>query len=318
MIKNGNQGASKYMENIIEVNQLSKSFASIKAVDNISFNVEKGELFGYLGINGAGKSTTINMLCTLYAPDIGGARICGYELGKNNNAIRGKLGVVFQHNTLDQKLTVRQNLISRAYLYEKNSDIVKKNLDMVCETLDIGSLLGRSYRELSGGQKRRCEIARAIMNQPEILFLDEPTTGLDPQTRLMVWRSVERLRKEHNMTIFLTTHYMEEATRAQNIAVIDGGKIVAYGSPTKLKETYASDRIRVFSDNYDKVTKIAEEYQMIYKEKSNHITISIPNTKTAIPILADLSPHINSFEVVQGTMDDAFLNITGKQLQEVI
>ncbi|TAH69838.1 MAG: ABC transporter ATP-binding protein [Anaerolineaceae bacterium] len=306
------------MDEIIKVSKLYKYFRDVKAVDDISFSVKRGELFGYLGVNGAGKSTTINMLCTLYAPDIGEIEICGYELGKDNNAIRSKLGVVFQHNTLDALLSVRQNLLSRAYLYEKDSSIVKRNLDMVCDTLDIGSLLDRQYRKLSGGQKRRCEIARAIMNQPEILFLDEPTTGLDPQTRRMVWSSVERLRKEYNMTIFLTTHYMEEAARAQNVAVIDQGKIVAYASPTKLKETYASDRIRVFSDSYDRVIEIADKYHMTYKEKSNHLTITVPDTMSAIPILNELSPYISSFEVVQGTMDDAFLNITGKPLVEAV
>lgn len=306
------------MDEIIRVNNLSKHFGDLRAVDGISFSVKKGELFGYLGVNGAGKSTTINMLCTLYAPNAGNVEICGHELGKNNNAIRSKLGVVFQHNTMDALLSVKQNLLSRAYLYEKDAGIIHKNLDIVCDTLDIGSLLNKQYRQLSGGQKRRCEIARAIMNQPEILFLDEPTTGLDPQTRRMVWRSVERLRKEHNMTIFLTTHYMEEAARAHHIAIIDSGRIVAYETPTKLKETYASDRIRVFSDRYDRVTEIAEKFEMTYKEKSNHITITIPDTMSAIPILSELSPYMSSFEVVQGTMDDVFLNVTGKQLQEGI
>ena len=287
------------MDEIIKVSGLSKRFGDIKAVDDISFTVGKGELFGYLGVNGAGKSTTINMLCTLYAPDAGDVKICGYELGRDNNAIRSKLGVVFQHNTLDPLLSVRQNLFSRAYLYEKDTYVVKKNLDMVCDTLDIGDLLDRQYRKLSGGQKRRCEIARAIMNRPEILFLDEPTTGLDPQTRRMVWRSVERLRREQNMTIFLTTHYMEEAARAQNVAVIDGGRITAYGSPSKLKETYASDRIRVFADSYDMVIMTAEKYNLSYKERSNHITIFVPDTKAAIPILNEISPYINSYEVVQ-------------------
>lgn len=306
------------MDEIIKVNRLSKFFGDVKAVDDISFTVKRGELFGYLGVNGAGKSTTINMLCTLYTPDTGDIEVCGYRLGKDNNSIRSKLGVVFQHNTLDALLSVRQNLLSRAYLYERDPIKVKKNLDMVCDTLEIGPLLDRQYRKLSGGQKRRCEIARAIMNQPEILFLDEPTTGLDPQTRRMVWRSIERLRKEHNMTIFLTTHYMEEAARAQNVAIIDQGRIAAYASPTKLKEAYASDRIRVFSDSCEKVIEIAERYQMTYIEKSNHLTITIPDTMSAIPILNELSPYIDSFEVVQGTMDDAFLNITGKQNVEAL
>jgi len=306
------------MEDIIVVDHLVKHFRNVKAVDDISFTVKRGELFGFLGVNGAGKSTTINMLCTLFAPDRGKAYICGFELGKDNNSIRSRLGVVFQQNTLDSRLTVKQNLVYRAYLYEKDKSIVKKNLDMVCDTLDIGPLLNRQYRHLSGGQKRRCEIARAIMNQPEILFLDEPTTGLDPQTRRLVWKSVDRLRKEHNMTIFLTTHYLEEAARAQNIAVIDCGKIVASGTPAELKETYASDRIRVFSGNYEKVIEIAKNHNLSYKEKSNHITITIPDTMSSIPILNELAPYMSSFEVVQGTMDDAFINITGKKLEEAI
>lgn len=306
------------MEDIIKVEHLVKHFDTVKAVDDISFTVKKGELFGFLGVNGAGKSTTINMLCTLYAPTAGEAGVCGYQLGRNNNSIRSKLGVVFQINTLDRKLTVKQNLMTRAYLYEKNSKSIKSNLDRVCDILDIGSLLNRKYQELSGGQRRLCEVARAIMNQPEILFLDEPTTGLDPQTRRMVWRSIDRLRKEHHMTIFLTTHYMEEAARAQHVAIIDSGKIVAYASPAELKEAYASDRIRVSSSEYGKVAQIAEKYQMPYKEKSNHITITIPDTLSAIPVLQELKPYISSFEVLQGTMDDVFINITGKQLEEVV
>jgi len=306
------------MEDIIKVEHLAKSFGNIKAVDDICFTVKKGELFGFLGVNGAGKSTTINMLCTLLTPDRGKATICGFELGKDNNAIRSRLGVVFQYNTLDGRLTVKQNLISRAFLYEKDKNIIKKNLDIVCEILDIGPLLDRQFRHLSGGQRRRCEIARAIMNQPEVLFLDEPTTGLDPQSRRMVWNSVDRLRKEHNMTFFLTTHYLEEASRAQNIAIIDRGKIIASGTPSRLKETYASDRIRVFSDNYEKVIEIAKNHNLPYAEKSNHITITVPDTKSSIPIINELEPYISAFEVVQGTMDDAFLNITGKQLRETI
>jgi multidrug/hemolysin transport system ATP-binding protein len=174
------------MEDIIKVDHLVKQFGKLKAVDDISFAVKKGELFGFLGVNGAGKSTTINMLCTLYAPTSGSASVCGYELGKQNSKIRLSLGVVFQDNSLDDRLTVKQNLISRAYLYSQDTKKIKSSLSMVTEILDIGSLLNRSFKELSGGQKRRCEIARAIMNQPEILFLDEPTTGLDPQTRRMV------------------------------------------------------------------------------------------------------------------------------------
>jgi multidrug/hemolysin transport system ATP-binding protein len=304
------------MDNAICVENLVKHFGEVKAVDGISFNVEKGELFGFLGVNGAGKTTTINMLCTLYSQDSGEAELCGYKLGSDNNKIRENIGVVFQNNSLDGKLTVRQNLMTRGYLYEKNRDKIKENLSMVCDFLDIGDIMDRKYQELSGGQKRKCEIARAIMNRPDILFLDEPTTGLDPQTRRLVWQCIERLRREQSMTIFLTTHYMEEAARARHVAIIDSGKIVTYGTPTMLKQTYASDRIRVYSDNYERVTEIASKYGLEYKEKSNHMTIYVTDTLSAIPVLEELKPWITAFEVVQGTMDDVFIEVTGKQLPD--
>lgn len=303
---------------IISVENLIKHFDEVKAVDGISFDVEKGELFGFLGVNGAGKTTTINMLCTLYSQDGGSASLCGYKLGADNDSIRARIGVVFQNNSLDGKLTVKQNLMTRGYLYEKDTGRVRKNLSRVSDFLDIGDLLNRKYQDLSGGQKRKCEIARAVMNQPDILFLDEPTTGLDPQTRRTVWRCIEKLRKEQHMTIFLTTHYMEEAARAQHVAIIDSGKIVAYDTPTLLKQTYASDRIRVFSDDYERVSEIAGRFGLEYKEKSNHMTIYIPDTISAIPVLAELKSCIAAFEVVQGTMDDVFIEITGKQLPDAV
>jgi multidrug/hemolysin transport system ATP-binding protein len=304
------------MEDNLKVSHLMKHFGTVKAVDDISFTVKKGELFGFLGVNGAGKSTTINMLCTLYAAGGGTASICGYELGKDNDEIRKRIGVVFQDNSLDDRLTVKQNLVSRAYLYESDSSKIKKSLSNVCEILEIESLLSRMFKNLSGGQKRRCELARAIMNKPEILFLDEPTTGLDPQTRKLVWHSIEQLRKGQNMTIFLTTHYMEEAARAQHIAIIDSGKLVADSTPSELKEAYASDRIRVYAPDYEKVITVANKYELEYKMRSNHISIIIKDTLSSIPVLQELKPLISAFEVIQGTMDDVFINVTGKQLKE--
>ncbi|MDF2539206.1 MAG: transporter ATP-binding protein [Herbinix sp.] len=304
------------MDEVLSVRHMVKHFGSVKAVDDISFTIKRGELFGFLGVNGAGKSTTINMLCTLYAAGGGSALVCGYELGKDNDEIRKRIGVVFQNNSLDDRLTVRQNLISRAYLYDTDHKRINNNLTMVCELLDIGALLPRMFKDLSGGQKRRCEIARAIMNQPEILFLDEPTTGLDPQTRKMVWHCIELLRKEQNMSIFLTTHYMEEAARAQHVAIIDSGKLVADSTPSALKEKYASDRIRVYAPDYEKVIELAKNHQLEYKMKSNHISIIIKDTLSSIPLLTEMKPFLSAFEVVQGTMDDVFINITGKQLKE--
>jgi multidrug/hemolysin transport system ATP-binding protein len=233
------------MEDIIQVKNLKRNFKELKAVDDITFRVKKGELYGFLGVNGAGKSTTINILCTLLPATEGEVSVCGYRLGKDDREIRKRIGVVFQDNTLDGGLTVKENLVTRASLYERNSKLIRKNLDYVSDILDIGELLGRQFRKLSGGQKRKCEIAKALMNRPELLFLDEPTTGLDPQTRQSVWASIEKLRKEQNMTVFLTTHYMEEAAKAQYISIMEAGKLVADGTPSELKEKYAHDTLKL-------------------------------------------------------------------------
>lgn len=302
------------MEDIIQVNHLKKYFKEIKAVDDISFRVKGGELYGFLGVNGAGKSTTINMLCTLLASTEGEVTVCGHRLGKQNQEIRRKIGVVFQDNTLDDRLTIKENLITRASLYDNNIKSIQANLEYVCDILDIGELLGRQFRKLSGGQKRRCEIAKALMNRPELLFLDEPTTGLDPQTRQKVWESLERLRKEENMTVFLTTHYMEEAAKAQYISIMEAGKVVADGTPSELKEKYAQDLLKLIPEDNEMVTKYLEEAKIPYERKSNHIHVTIPDSLFGLEILNKIKGSLKSFEVIQGTMDDVFLNITGKSL----
>lgn len=304
------------MNNVIKVRNLTKNFGNMKAVDDISFEVERGELFGFLGVNGAGKSTTINILCTLANKTFGAVEVCGLELGKKDKEIRNKIGVVFQDNSLDELLTVKENLISRAYLYETNSKKIKQNLDRVCEILKIGDLLGRQFRELSGGQKRSCDIARALMNTPEILFLDEPTTGLDPKTRQNLWNNIDYLRKETQMTVFLTTHYMEEAARAKHIAIMDAGKIAVHGTPFKIKEEYSTDKLKVEPSNIDELKGILGEHHLNYKEDTNRLSIDIPNSLYSIELLEKIKKYIKSFEVVQGTMEDAFLNITGKSLKE--
>ncbi len=302
------------MEDIIQVNHLKRYFKEIKAVDDISFRVKKGELYGFLGVNGAGKSTTINILCTLLQSMEGEVTICGYRLGKQDKDIRRSIGVVFQDNTLDGNLTVKENLITRAALYNKDNKSLHANLDYVCSVLDIGDYLGRQFRKLSGGQKRKCEIAKALMNRPEILFLDEPTTGLDPQTRQSVWACLERLRNDENMTVFLTTHYMEEAAKAQYISIMEAGKLVADGTPSQLKEKYAHDMLRLVADGEGIVEQYLEEAMLTFEKRSNHIQVKIPNTMYGLEILNRIKENLKSFEVVQGTMDDVFLNITGKSL----
>jgi multidrug/hemolysin transport system ATP-binding protein len=302
------------MEDIIQVNNLKKYFREVKAVDDISFRVKKGQLYGFLGINGAGKSTTINMLCTLLNSNEGEAYVCGYRLGKEDREIRSKIGVVFQDNTLDNRLTIKENLIIRASLYDSSTSSIHKNLDYVCDILDIGDILNRQFRKLSGGQKRRCEIAKALMNRPELLFLDEPTTGLDPQTRQNVWESIERLRMEDSMTVFLTTHYMEEAAKAQYISIMEAGKLVADGTPFELKQKHAQDILRLVPENREELAKQLEEEQLVFEHRSNHIRVTIPDSMFGLEVLNKFRYNLRSFELVQGTMDDVFLNITGKSL----
>jgi multidrug/hemolysin transport system ATP-binding protein len=304
------------LNNIIKVKSLSKSFGKIKAVDDISFSVKTGELFAFLGPNGAGKSTTIHILCTLLEKDSGDIEICGLKVGKDDPKIRRQIGVVFQENSLDNLLTVRQNLISRAYLYESNRKKILSNLDRVCSVLPIENLLSRPFGKLSGGQKRRCEIARAMMNSPRVLFLDEPSTGLDPQTRKNIWETINFLRKEQKITVFLTTHYLEETANATNIAIIDAGKIAAFGSPRQLQERFSTDLLKVTTDNSPNVRMLLTEINLPYKERENVFHIKVPNSLKALEILKIIENHLTAFEVAHGTIDDVFLNITGKNLRE--
>lgn len=302
------------MDNVIQVRNLKKYFNKVKAVDDISFDVKEGELFGFLGVNGAGKSTSINIMCTLQNPTDGKVTIAGYDLGKENKNIRKSIGVVFQENTLDDKLTVKENLMLRGSLYEKSTKKVNDNLKIVSEILDIGDLHKRQFGKLSGGQKRRCEIAKSLMNIPKILFLDEPTTGLDPKTRGQVWESIEHMRKDMGMTVFLTTHYMEEAAKAQHICVIDSGKIVASGTPSELKKEYTTDILKLYTKDLQYIAGLLDERDINYKVMSNHIYIALKSTKNSMEILKYIYDKVDSFEVVQGNMDDAFINITGKTL----
>lgn len=306
------------METVIKVEGLCKEFGTVKAVKGIDFQVEKGELFGFLGVNGAGKSTTINMLCTVMKPTSGDGFICGMQLGKNDEEIRKKIGVVYQNNCLDDRLTVKENLYIRGALYESNKKKLNEDVARVCEVLRLEEVYNRKFGKLSGGWKRRCEIARALLHAPEILFLDEPTTGLDPSTRKIVWESIGRLRKEENMTIFLTTHYMEEAAKASHIAIIDAGEIKEYGTPFSLKETYAKDKVNLIpkSDREKELREWLQRKQIFYKQKEEILQIGVANSLSSLPILVEIGDRLDGFEVVQGSMDDVFLNVTGRKLEE--
>lgn len=315
------------MDRIIEVKGLKKYFKEVKAVDDIDFAVEKGELFGFLGINGAGKSTTVNMLCTLFAPTAGEITICGCRLGKEDERIRESIGVVWQGNCLDDKLTVKENLYVRASLYGYAGAELKQKVERVRDRLKLEDIYNRRYEKLSGGQKRRCELGAALINTPKVLFLDEPTTGLDPATRKLVWESLEDLRREDGMTIFLTTHYMEEAARAGHIAIIDSGKLKEFGTPFELKEKYARDKLRLWAKpgRLEAVKGMlaeaglenrSESFEAMFAQESEPVLAELSGSMAALPLLRQVEADISGFEVIQGSMDDVFLNVTGKKLTE--
>ncbi|MDU1201632.1 MAG: ABC transporter ATP-binding protein [Clostridiales bacterium] len=297
---------------IIEVRQLQKSYKDVKAVNKIDFYVEEGELFAFLGLNGAGKSTTIDMLCTFLKPDRGSIKINNYEVGKDDEKIKSLVGVVFQESVLDELLTVKENLITRSKLYNMSKDEFNKNLEEIADITGIREFINRQYRKLSGGQRRRVDIARALINKPKILFLDEPTTGLDTKTRKNVWDMIRTLQKDNNMTVFLTTHYMEEASKADYIVVMDKGVIAAKGTTDELKEKYAKDKMIIYFDDEksDFIENYLKENNYEFFIQNNNITIEINTTLDSIKIIDDCRIYINSFEVIKGSMDDVFLNIT--------
>jgi len=304
--------------NVIEVKSLEKSYGEIKAVKGISFEVREGSLFAFLGPNGAGKSTTIDVLCTLNQYDKGDISVAGFDLRTESKQIRQNIGVVFQDNLLDKSLTIKENLSIRAGFYFKKKEEIIEAVTNASKEAKVEDLMKRKYGTLSGGQRRRADIARALLNSPKILFLDEPTTGLDPQTRKHVWETITRLQKEKRMTIFLTTHYMEEAAAADYVVIIDEGKIVANGSPYELKEQYSHEHIQIKGkkDCMESIEKYLDSKKLKWKNKKTFVDIGISSTLDALDILEPIKEYLESFEVLHGTMDDVFLNITGKEIRE--
>ncbi len=304
------------MNKVIEVNGLKKSYGAVQAVRGIDFYAERGKLFAFLGPNGAGKSTTIDMLCTILKPDNGEAFICGHALGKEDAAIRASIGVVFQNNLLDPILTVKENILTRGALYGKSGAALKDAALWAAKAADATDFWLRPYEKLSGGQRRRADIARALVNAPELLFLDEPTTGLDPQTRKKVWERIQSLQKETGMTVFLTTHYMEEAEEADYVIVIDDGLIAARGTPTELRQKYASDLIKLFPLDESALILALHELNIEFTGAGDRLVVKVPSTMDALPLLERVKPYLRGFEVLNGTMDDAFIGITGKEIRE--
>ena len=298
------------MKPIIQINHLSKSFGNVKAVQDLSFHVKTGELFAFLGINGAGKSTTINIMCGQMSKDSGSVVINAHDLDKDMDFIKSELGVVFQSSVLDSALSVYDNLQSRAALYGITGREFKKRIDELAEILDFKDLLKRTVGKLSGGQHRRIDIARALFHKPKILILDEPTTGLDPQTRRILWNVISDFRKNENMTVFLTTHYMEEAAEADYVVIIDDGKISAEGTPLELKNIYTGDYITIYGEQEENIKKLGIEYEKI----QNGYRLFVPNTGVATDLIIQNPQLFHDYEITKGKMDDVFLAVTGKTL----
>ncbi len=295
---------------IIRINHLQKHFGDVHAVRDLSFRVTRGELFAFLGVNGAGKSTTINILCGQLPRDGGQVEICGMTPEAHPNEIRQRLGVVFQSSVLDPVLTVRENLECRAALYGIRGQALRRRLETLTALLDFEDLLRRPVGKLSGGQRRRIDIARALIHEPEILVLDEPTTGLDPQTRQLLWHIVEELRREHHLTVFLTTHYMEEAAGADHVIILDHGQVAAEGTPLSLKNAYTGDFVSLYHVEEAAVKALGAPYVPL----ADGFRLSVPDTAAATALIVQHPDLFRDYEITKGNMDDVFLAVTGRNL----
>lgn len=298
---------NKNMENAIEIKNLKKSYGDTLAVDDLSFTVGKGELFAFLGVNGAGKSTAISIICGTLAKDCGEVFVCGENADENPASIAKKIGVVFQYSALDKTLSVRDNLLSRAALYGICGKNAEKRISALAEKLGFTDLLPKTLGKLSGGQRRKIDVARALVHNPGILILDEPTTGLDPQTRKTLWNFVSTLRKDENMTVFLTTHYMEEAADADRVIILNKGKIAAEGTPLELKNKYTGDFVTLYSVSEEDVKSL----NLPFEKTIGGYRVEVKNTAAAKDLIISRPEIFGDFEITKGKMDDVFLAVTG-------
>ena len=297
------------MKNIIEIKNLDKSFQDVHAVDDLSLVVKEGELFAFLGVNGAGKSTTISIMCGTLSKDGGEVIIDGMNVDHDMKNITKEIGVVYQTSALDAKLSVKDNLTSRASLYGITGKAAKERIAALSEMLDFKELLPRTFEKLSGGQKRRVDVARALIHDPKILILDEPTTGLDPEARKLLWNVVTNLRKSRNMTVFLTTHYMEEAADADYVVILDKGKIAAEGTPLSLKNEFTGDFVTIYNAEEENVKALGLPYEKI----RDAFRVSVKDTAEARDLIIKNPALFTDFEITKGKMDDVFLSVTGKK-----
>lgn len=299
------------MSNIIEIEHLTKSFKDVKAVKDLTFRVKEGEFFAFLGINGAGKSTTISIMCGELTKDSGTVIVDGVSVDSQPQKISRSIGVVFQNSMLDKDLSVYDNLKYRAGLYGIFGEDFEKRLKKLSDIFKLDDYINRPVKKLSGGQKRRVDIVRALLHNPKILILDEPTTGLDPQTRSIVWKNINDLRISKGLTVFLTTHYMEEASDADYVVILDSGLIVGEGTPHDLKNNFAHDYVTLYNVSKDKVDALGFKYEEI----RDGYKIFVENTEMARDLVLAHPDLFKDFEIVKGKMDDVFLNITGKKLE---
>jgi ABC-2 type transport system ATP-binding protein len=301
--------------NMIEVTHFTKKYGDFAAVDNISFNVEAGTIFAFLGPNGAGKSTTINTLCTILNQTDGCLKINGYDVTKDRDKVRKEIGIVFQDSTLDSNLTVAENLKLHCDFYQVPKNEVKERIGFVLELVGLEKWRKVPAQSLSGGMKRRVEIARGLVHFPKVLFLDEPTTGLDPQTRANIWDYLHNLQKQKNITLFLTTHYMDEAEICDKVAIIDHGKIVAFDTPYQLKREYTSDTVRIATTQSEAFDRYLKEHLIQYQFKEGRFTIYSKELGKVLEMIAAFKTFIIDFEIYKGTLNDVFLAITGKEIR---
>ena len=304
------------MNSIIKVKNFTKRYGDFTAVNNISFEVEAGSIFAFLGPNGAGKSTTINTLCTIFEKTEGTLLIDGKDVTTQKNDVRQVIGVVFQDSTLDNKMTVEENLKMHCVFYRVPKAEVEERIQFALGLVDLLDWRKKMVSTLSGGMKRRVEIARGLMHYPKVLFLDEPTTGLDPQTRAHIWAYIAKLQKEKNITMFLTTHYMDEAEICSQVAIIDGGVIVAHDTPFNLKKKYTKDMAYVTSERPEELEKLLNTHGLSYIKKPKYYRIEASNIPDLLQVLGEQKDVITDIELKKGTLNDVFLEITGKEIRE--
>lgn len=301
---------------IIQIRHLFKTYNTTKAVDDVSFNVKRGSLFAFLGINGAGKSTTINIISSILEKDYGDVIVDGHSIDKERNAIKKEIGIVFQTSVLDDVLTAEENLRSRADFYNMSREEKKRKITQLSNMLNLGPILKQPVKSLSGGQRRRLDIARSMVHEPKILILDEPTTGLDPKTRQDVWHLINSIREKTKMTVFLTTHYLEEADKATDVVIMDHGRIIATGTPTELKNRYSKDYVIVYSPKNDILDELSKKKGASYSADGLCYKFPVKDSAEAISFINEHSDLIKDFEVKKGDMDDVFLNVTGQKYKE--